>query len=32
MFRAPLLNDPNCGIEDNYYQYHYRVGEVAVFL
>lgn len=32
MLRAPLLNDPDCGVEYNYYQYHYRVGEVAVLL
>ena len=32
MLCAPLLNDPDCGVEYNYYQYHYRVGEVAVLL
>ena len=32
MLRTPLLDNSDGGIQYNYYQYHYRVGEVAAFL
>ena len=32
MLRTPLLDNSDGGIQYNYYQYHYRVGEVAALL